>query len=112
MGFLELLLLPVLGPIVIYLILLSQVLYRHYATKDKKPISAPEFPQGTPEQERDDVIASRKQLVQDTLDMFAGKWKAEEFTDRYFTKDAQFEDPWHRLQGKEEVSLAVDAAHR
>ena len=63
-----------LGPFLIYLVLMGHVGYRMFV-EEPEPLSVQDFPKGTAKEARDAVVSGRKALIKDFMDAFAGKPK-------------------------------------
>ena len=89
-----------LGPILIYMILMSHVVYQ-VGFKEPNHISVPSWPAGTDAKDKEAIIAARKPIIREFMD-FAGGKNAEFFKKRA-TEDIDLEDPLERATGMEEV---------
>ena len=55
-----------------------------------------DFPKDTPKELKDAMIAQRKPLVKDFFDAFKGKLAIKDFSNKWLTDDAEYEDPFCR----------------
>ena len=99
----------ILGPLLIYFILMGHVAYQTF--KSPSELDVPAWPSQATAQEKNAIIASRKPIIKDLMDVCAGK--NGKFAQQYATEDVEFEDPMQRFIGFKEVSqfLSVPVRH-
>jgi len=103
MGVGRTILLAVVGPLLVYCALLGHVTFRHFV-ETPGPIEVQDFPKDTP---KDAMIAQRKPLVKDFLDSWKGKLAIKDFSAKWLTDDAEYEDPFCRFSGRTEFEAVL-----
>lgn len=99
----------ILGPVLIYFILIAHVVFQ-VGFKENEPLQAPEWPAGTNKADKDAVIAARKPILHDFMDFVGGK--NGDFFKKHATEDIVWEDPVERFTGIEEVDGFARVATR
>lgn len=103
----------IVGPLLLSLLLLSHTGYRVYVQKPG-PITITDFPREIAKADKESIIKSRKGLLEDVMDAFAGKFtggQARKFVKERFTSDGEFEDPWSKFKGSDELYTLVETMH-
>ncbi len=90
MGLLRTVLSALLGPVLIYFLLMGHTFHR-MLLQEPEPLTVQDFPKGTTQAARDAVVAGRKELLADAMDAFAGKAR-KDFVEKWCTEDIEFED--------------------
>jgi hypothetical protein len=103
MGVVRTILMAVLGPAIIYAVLMGHVICRHFV-QAAEPLDFQDFPQSTSKDARDSLVASRKPLIKDFMDAMGAKADEKKFVSIYLTEDADFEDPLQRWSGTKEMT--------
>jgi len=106
MGLGRTILLAVVGPFLVYYAFLGHVVYRHWG-ETAGPIEVQDFPKDTPKELKDAMIAQRKPLVKDFFDAFKGKLPIKDFSSKWLTDDAEYEDPFCRFSGRSEFEALL-----
>ncbi len=92
MGFGRVFLLAVLGPLLVYLVLVGHVFCRMWYQKPG-PIRIDDWPRGTTREQKDQFKMDRKDLVHNVKEALAGNITSK-FVTEFLTDDAEFEDFW------------------
>jgi len=98
----------IVGPSLIYGLLMAHVAYQTMKTPDE--LVAPTWPSTILKEEKEALIKGRKAIINDFLDLVAGK--NAEFSQRHCTDDVEFEDPIEKFLGKKEFDQFVEAYSR
>jgi len=106
MGVGRTILLAVVGPFLVYYAFLGHVAYRHFV-ETPGPIEVQDFPKDTPKDLKDAMIAQRKPLVKDFFDSLKGKLAVKDFSAKWLTDDAEYEDPFVRFSGRTEFEAMM-----
>lgn len=96
----------ILGPILIYSIFLGHTICRMYI-QEAEPVKVMDFPKGTTQQAKDQIIASRKDLIKDIMTLYKGKGN-KALVSKIGTEDLEFEDALQRYEGREDVASAFE----
>ena len=103
MGLCKIITWAILGPILLYAVLLGYVLSYHFLSAPPSLALDP-----LPKDLKEATLKLRKPLIAAHLDAFAGK-NAASYLDKYVTEDATFEDPMQFWAGKSALSPAFAA---
>jgi len=98
----------VLGPLILYGLLLGHVAYQ--VSKTPKEIIMPTWPVAVSRSDREALIKARKPLVEGLMDMAAAK--NVEFAKKFCTEDIQYEDPLQKISGVKEFDLMTKSMHK
>ncbi len=82
----------ILGPLIIYWILLGHIFCRMWF-QEPKPIKIEDFPKSMKRAEIDKVVTGRKEIIAAAKEAIAGNITTE-FVKKYLTEDGEFEDVW------------------
>jgi len=91
------------GPCLIWLLLLSHVMYHHLYTIPA-PIPGPVWPKDTQSRVKAAMQSSRQFILEDFVKVFKAELPPEKFLALRATEDIVFEDPLERFEGREDVS--------
>ena len=103
MGLLKTIGLAILGPLLIYAVLIGHIVCRVFL-QTPDAIQVQEWDKSMPKEVKDAVISTRKPLIKDFMDTVGSKMTPEAFAKKYVTDDADWEDPFEKYTGKKEFT--------
>lgn len=96
----------VFGPLLIYGLLIAHVTYQVLKAPEDE-VKVDSWPSTILPEEKAAIIKGRKAIINDFLDLVAGKNK--DFSSKHCTDDVEFEDPMQKFMGMKEFDQFIQA---